>query len=167
MAGADPGGGDALHPVSVYITRKRGKSAALTFMKKALKRHGTPETIVTDGLRSCCAAPTGRTDDRTLPDQIIKPRTLSQRSGHPRMTAPHRDHGRPAEGLAPGRNPLRPLLNRLLLRARRRRRRALPAMISVLSLCVDNFRSSYIRPARGIALTQVNFGDLIAAWRQP
>jgi putative transposase len=39
-----------------YVTRKRDKSAALTFMKKALKRHGKPEAIVTDGLRSYPAA---------------------------------------------------------------------------------------------------------------
>jgi len=39
-----------------YVTKKRDKSAALTFMKKALKRHGKPEAIVTDGLRSYPAA---------------------------------------------------------------------------------------------------------------
>lgn len=39
-----------------YITKKRDKSAALAFMKKALKRHGRPEAIVTDGLRSYPAA---------------------------------------------------------------------------------------------------------------
>jgi putative transposase len=39
-----------------FVTRKRDKSAALAFMKKALKRHGRPERIVTDGLRSYPAA---------------------------------------------------------------------------------------------------------------
>lgn len=39
-----------------FVTRKRDKSAALTFIKKALKRHGKAETIVTDGLRSYPAA---------------------------------------------------------------------------------------------------------------
>ena len=39
-----------------YVTKKRDKSAALAFMKKALKRHGRAETIVTDGLRSYPAA---------------------------------------------------------------------------------------------------------------
>lgn len=39
-----------------YVTKKWDKSAALTFMKKALKRHGKPETIVTDGLESYPAA---------------------------------------------------------------------------------------------------------------
>ena len=35
-----------------YVTKKRDKSAALTFMKKALKRHGRAEAFVTDGLKS-------------------------------------------------------------------------------------------------------------------
>ena len=39
-----------------YVTRTRDKDAALTFMKKALKRHGSPATIVTDGLKSYRAA---------------------------------------------------------------------------------------------------------------
>lgn len=39
-----------------FVTRKRDKAAALTFMKKALKRHGKAEAIVTDGLRSYPAA---------------------------------------------------------------------------------------------------------------
>ena len=39
-----------------YVTKKRDKAAALEFLKKALKRHGRAETMVTDGLRSCPAA---------------------------------------------------------------------------------------------------------------
>ena len=39
-----------------YVTKKRDKSAALRFLKKALKRHGKVEAIVTDGLRSYPAA---------------------------------------------------------------------------------------------------------------
>ena len=39
-----------------FVTRKRDKEAALAFMKKALKRHGSPEKITTDGLRSYRAA---------------------------------------------------------------------------------------------------------------
>jgi len=39
-----------------YVTKTRDKPAALRFMKKALKRHGSPEAIVTDGLRSYGAA---------------------------------------------------------------------------------------------------------------
>jgi transposase-like protein len=35
-----------------YVTRTRDKNAALRFMKKALKRHSSPESITTDGLRS-------------------------------------------------------------------------------------------------------------------
>ncbi|MEP6246346.1 MAG: IS6 family transposase, partial [Marinomonas sp.] len=38
------------------VTRKRDKKAALRFLKKALKRHGQAEQIVTDGLRSYPAA---------------------------------------------------------------------------------------------------------------
>lgn len=39
-----------------YVTKKRDKAAALAFLKKALKRHGRTETIVTDGMRSYPAA---------------------------------------------------------------------------------------------------------------
>ncbi len=39
-----------------YVTKKRDKSAALTFLKRTLKRHGRPEKIVTDGLKSYTAA---------------------------------------------------------------------------------------------------------------
>ena len=39
-----------------FVTKKRDKSAALKFLKKALKRHGQADKIVTDGLRSYPAA---------------------------------------------------------------------------------------------------------------
>ena len=39
-----------------YVTKKRDKKAALRFMKKALKNHGSPAEVVTDGLRSYPAA---------------------------------------------------------------------------------------------------------------
>ena len=39
-----------------YVTKKRDKSAALAFLKKALKRHGKAKTIVTNGLKSYPAA---------------------------------------------------------------------------------------------------------------
>ncbi|MCC7394777.1 MAG: IS6 family transposase [Sphingomonadaceae bacterium] len=39
-----------------YVTKTRDKKAALTFIKKALKRHGCVKTITTDGLRSYGAA---------------------------------------------------------------------------------------------------------------
>lgn len=39
-----------------YITKKLHKKAALPFMKKALKRHGSLDVITTDGLRSSGAA---------------------------------------------------------------------------------------------------------------
>jgi putative transposase len=35
-----------------YVTKTRDKAAALTFMKKAQKRHGKVKAITTDGLRS-------------------------------------------------------------------------------------------------------------------
>jgi putative transposase len=39
-----------------YVTKTRDKSAALRFIRKALKRHGRTSEIVTDGLRSYSAA---------------------------------------------------------------------------------------------------------------
>ena len=42
--------------IESYVTKKRDKSAALAFMKKALKRHGRAQAIVTDGLKSYPAA---------------------------------------------------------------------------------------------------------------
>ena len=39
-----------------YVTKTRDKRAALRFIKKALKRHGLPEVITTDGLKSYGAA---------------------------------------------------------------------------------------------------------------
>ncbi|MEP1420155.1 MAG: IS6 family transposase [Erythrobacter sp.] len=39
-----------------YVTKKRDKTAALRFWKKALKQHGKAEAIVTDGLKSYPAA---------------------------------------------------------------------------------------------------------------
>lgn len=35
-----------------YVTKTRDRAAALKFMNKALKRHGSSEVITTDGLRS-------------------------------------------------------------------------------------------------------------------
>jgi transposase-like protein len=35
-----------------YVTKKRDKKAALKFMKKAMRRYGSPNEIVTDRLRS-------------------------------------------------------------------------------------------------------------------
>ena len=39
-----------------YATKTRDKAAALTFLKKMMKRHGRPKAIVTDRLRSYGAA---------------------------------------------------------------------------------------------------------------
>ena len=38
------------------VTRTRDKQAALTFLKKAMKRYGARKTVITDRLRSCGAA---------------------------------------------------------------------------------------------------------------
>ncbi len=39
-----------------YVTKTRDKAAALKFIKKAMKRHGSAKVITTDGLRSYKAA---------------------------------------------------------------------------------------------------------------
>jgi putative transposase len=39
-----------------FVTKTRDKAPALAFMEKALKRHGSPEAITTDGLGSYKAA---------------------------------------------------------------------------------------------------------------
>ena len=39
-----------------YVTKTRDKSAALSFLKRMMKRHGRPKVIVTDRLRSYGAA---------------------------------------------------------------------------------------------------------------
>jgi putative transposase len=49
-------GGPFWTPIDSYVTKTNDKAAALTFMKKALKRHGSPDAITTDGLRSYRAA---------------------------------------------------------------------------------------------------------------
>ena len=41
-----------------YVTKTRDKDAALRFIKKAMKRHGNAEAIITDGLHSYKAAMT-------------------------------------------------------------------------------------------------------------
>jgi putative transposase len=42
--------------LEAYVTKRRNRKAALTFLRKAMKRHGRPETIVTDKLGSYRAA---------------------------------------------------------------------------------------------------------------
>jgi putative transposase len=39
-----------------YVTKRRDKKAALKFLRKAMRKHGQPEVIVTDNLRSYGAA---------------------------------------------------------------------------------------------------------------
>jgi len=50
------------------VTKTRDRKAALRFLKKTMKRHGKPEAIVTDRLRSYGAAlkDLGRGDDREM-----------------------------------------------------------------------------------------------------
>jgi putative transposase len=50
------------------VTKTRNRKAALRFLKKSMKRHGRPETIVMDRLRSYAAAlnELGRGDDREM-----------------------------------------------------------------------------------------------------
>jgi len=42
--------------LEVFVTKRRDRKAALTFLRKAMKRCGRPEVIVTDRLRSYSAA---------------------------------------------------------------------------------------------------------------
>lgn len=39
-----------------FVTKKRDQKAALKFLRKSMKRHGRPQILVTDKLRSRCAA---------------------------------------------------------------------------------------------------------------
>lgn len=51
-----------------FVTKTRDRKAALKFLKKSMRRHGRPEAIVTDRLRSYGAAlkDLGRGDDREI-----------------------------------------------------------------------------------------------------
>ncbi len=51
-----------------FVTRTRDRKAALKFIRKAMKRHGRPDRLVTDRLRSYGAAlkDAGRGDDREI-----------------------------------------------------------------------------------------------------
>ena len=42
--------------LEVFVTKRRGRKAALKFLKKTMKRYGLPEIVVTDKLRSYKAA---------------------------------------------------------------------------------------------------------------
>ena len=39
-----------------FVSKTRDKAAALKFIKKAMRRHGKPKAVTTDGLRSYKAA---------------------------------------------------------------------------------------------------------------
>ena len=61
-------GGHESEVLESFVTTTRDRKAALKFLKKSMKRHGRPENIVTDGLRSYGAAlkDLGRGDDREM-----------------------------------------------------------------------------------------------------
>jgi len=42
--------------LEIFVTKRRNRKAALKFLKRAMKRYGRPEAIVTDRLRSYRAA---------------------------------------------------------------------------------------------------------------
>ncbi len=42
--------------LEVFVIKRRNRMAALKFLRKAMKRHGSPKVIVTDKLRSYRAA---------------------------------------------------------------------------------------------------------------
>jgi len=66
-----------------YVTTTRDKAAALKFIRKALKRHGRPKAIVTDGLRSYGAALKeigARSAGRSDAGRTTGPRTATCRS---------------------------------------------------------------------------------------
>jgi len=42
--------------LEAYVKKRRDRHAALKFLRKAMKRYGNPETVVTDRLRSYKAA---------------------------------------------------------------------------------------------------------------
>ena len=44
--------------LEIFVTKMRDKKAALKFLRKAMDKHGRPEVVVTDRLRSYGAAPT-------------------------------------------------------------------------------------------------------------
>jgi putative transposase len=52
--------------LEVFVTKRRDRGAALTFIKRAMKRYGQPQSIVTDRLRSYRAAMNviGNADDQ-------------------------------------------------------------------------------------------------------
>ncbi len=42
--------------LEAYVTKRRDRKAALRFLRKAMKRYGNPQIVVTDHLKSCRAA---------------------------------------------------------------------------------------------------------------
>ena len=42
--------------LEAYVTKRRNRQAAFRFLRKAMKRYGNPKVVVTDRLKSYCAA---------------------------------------------------------------------------------------------------------------
>ncbi|RSK32119.1 DDE domain-containing protein [Rhodovulum iodosum] len=42
--------------METFVTKTRDRKAPLKLLRKAMRKHGRPEVIVTDKLRSCGAA---------------------------------------------------------------------------------------------------------------
>ncbi len=42
--------------LDAFVSKRRGRNAALKFLRKLMRRYGRPERVVTDKLRSCGAA---------------------------------------------------------------------------------------------------------------
>ena len=42
--------------LEAFVSKKRDRKAALKFLRKLMKRYPRPDAIITDRLRSCCAA---------------------------------------------------------------------------------------------------------------
>nr|WP_229804919.1 IS6 family transposase [Gemmobacter tilapiae] len=81
-----------------FVTLTRDRKAALKFLKKSMKRHGRPEVLVTDLLRSYGAAlkDLGRGDDLKQPVELPQPgtqlRARLHRSGVGELGNPGADH---------------------------------------------------------------------------
>jgi putative transposase len=69
--------------LEVFVAKKHDRAAALIFLRKAMKRYGNPEVIVTDRLRSYCAAMRGIGNTfarKPVVGSTTRPRTRISRS---------------------------------------------------------------------------------------
>ena len=68
------------------LTKTRDRKAALKFLRKSMKRHGRPLTIVTDRLRSCGSGACEHY--RSSPQSMPRSTTTSRRSATSRTATP-------------------------------------------------------------------------------